>query len=270
MSTIFDRDEIKRNFDEFFSLYDVTKARIHDMCTAKLIHTHAVAANCDFIAEHLGLNEYDRDLAWTVGELHDFARFGQAVVTHTFRDNDRYNHAKFGARLLFKHGMIEDIMLNFDELSDEDKLVMEKAVYHHSDFKLPDDLTERERLFCNIIREADQIDIFRTIATNTWETIYGVGRDEILATDISDAILAAFPRHELADYSERKTPADYHLAHIALCFGLKTAAARRRAIEQGYLQQLMDVEFSNPQVQQKYLEAKRCVEEFLQLETSGM
>ena len=270
MSTIFDRDEIKRNFDEFFSLYDVTKARIHDMCTAKLIHTHAVAANCDFIAEHLGLNEYDRDLAWTVGELHDFARFGQAVVTHTFRDNDKYNHAKFGARLLFKHGMIEDIMLNFDELSDEDKLVMEKAVYHHSDFKLPDDLTERERLFCNIIREADQIDIFRTIATNTWETIYGVGRDEILSTDISDAILSAFERHELADYSKRVNFADYHLSHIALCFGLKTAAARRRAIEQGYLQRLMDVEFSNPQVQAKYLRAKRCVEEFLQLETSGM
>ncbi len=265
MSTLFDKDEIKRNVDDFFSLYDVTKARIRDMCTAKKIHTNAVAANCVFIAEHLGLNEYDRDLAWTVGELHDFARFGQAVVTQTFRDNDRYNHAKFGARLLFKHGMIEDIMSDFDKVSDADKLVMERAVYHHSDFKLPDDLTERERLFCDIIREADQIDIFRTIATSTWEMIYGHGRDEVLSTDISDAILSAFPRHELADYSKRVTLADCHLAHIALCFGLKTAAARRRAIEQGYLQQLMNIEFSNPQVQQKYLAAKRCVEEFLQL-----
>lgn len=265
MSTIFDRDEIKRNCDDFFSLYDVTNKRTYDMCRAKKIHTDAVAANCVFMATHLNLSEYDCDLAWIIGELHDFARFGQAVVTKTFRDSDRYNHAKFGARLLFKHGMIEDIMSNFDEVGDEDKRVMERAIYHHSDLKLPDDLTERERLFCDIIREADQIDIFRTIATSGWETIYGHSRDEILSADISDAILAAFPRHELADYSKRVTKADYHLAHIALCFGLKSSAARRRAIEQGYLQQLMDIEFYNPTAQEKYLRAKSCVEEFLQL-----
>ena len=109
MSTIFNKNEIKRNCDEFFSLYDVTNARVHDMCKAKQIHTDAVAANCIHIAEYLGLSEYDCDLAWIIGELHDFARFGQAVVTKTFRDSDRYHHAKFGARLLFKHGMIEDI-----------------------------------------------------------------------------------------------------------------------------------------------------------------
>ena len=265
MSTIFDKDAIKRNCDDFFSLYDVTNARTYDMCKLKQIHTNAVAANCVYIAEHSGLNEYDCDLAWVIGELHDFARFGQAVVTQTFRDSDRYNHAKFGARLLFKHGMIEDIISNSDEICDEDKRVMEKAIYHHSDLKLPDDLTERERLFCEIIREADQIDIFRTIVTSGWETIYGHGKDEILSSDISDAILAAFPRHELADYSKRTTLADYHLAHIALCFGLKSAAARQRAIEQGYLQQLMDIEFHKPTVQEKYLRAKRCAEEFLQL-----
>ena len=263
--TIFNKEEIKTNCDDFFSLYDVTDARAYDMCKAKQIHTHAVAANCIYIGEYLGLSEYDCDLAWVIGELHDFARFGQVVVTQTFRDSDRYNHAKFGARLLFKHGMIEDIISNYTEVSDEDKLVMEKAIYHHSDFKLPDDLTDRELLFCKIIREADQIDIFRTIATRSWETIYGRSKEEILASDISPGILAAFPQHELADYSKRVLPADYHMAHIALCFGLKTPAARQRAVEQGYLQKLMDVTFSNAAVQQKYLQAKRCVEEFLSL-----
>ena len=263
--TIFNKDEIKRNCDEFFSLYDVTNARTYDMCKAKQIHTNAVAANCIHLAQFLGLSEYDCDLAWVIGELHDFARFGQVVVTQTFRDTDRYNHAKFGARLLFKHGMIEDIISNYNAISDADKIVMEKAVYHHSDFKLPDDLTERERLFCNIIREADQIDIFRTIATSGWETIYGHGKDEILSADISDAVLETFYRHEMLDYSKRVTLADYRMGHIALCFGLKTPAALQRAIEQGYLLQLMDIEFYNPTVQAKYLRAKRYVEEFLQL-----
>ena len=222
MSTVFNKEEIKQNCDEFFSLYDVTKEHVREMCEIKKTHTQAVADNSVYIAKNLGLSEYDCDLAWVIGELHDFARFGQAVVTKTFRDDDRYNHAKFGARLLFNHRMINDIISNYEEINDEDKIVMEKAVHYHSDFKLPDDLTEREKLFCDIIREADQIDIFRTIATSTFETIYACSKEEMLSSpDISDEILAAFPRHELADFSKRKTLADYRLAHIAICFGLK-------------------------------------------------
>lgn len=265
MNTFFNKDEIRRNCDEFFLLYDVTKARVHEMCEIKRVHTLAVAENCIYIAKYLGLSEYDCDLAWLIGELHDFARFGQAVVTKTFSDSDKYNHAKLGASLLFKHRMIEDLVPNYNQICDEDKIVMEKAVYHHSDFKLPDDLTERERLFCKIIREADQLDIFRTIATSTFETIYGCSKEEMLSSpDISDEILAAFPRHELADYSKRVTFADYRLAHIAICFGLKSPVAKHRAVEQGYLQQLTDLEFYKPKVQEKYLRAKHCVEEFLQ------
>ena len=264
MSTIFNKDEIRRNCEDFFMLYDVTKARVHEMCEAKRIHTQAVAENCIYISKHLGLSEYDCDLAWLIGELHDFARFGQAVVTETFRDSDKYNHAKLGTSLLFKHGMIEDLVSDYDKICDEDKIVMQKAVYHHSDFKLPDDLTERELLFCKIIREADQIDIFRTIAASTFETIYGCSKEEMLSSpDISDEILAAFPLHELADFSKRVTLADYRLAHIALCFGLKNPVAKQRAVEQGYLLRLTDLEFYNPKVQGKYLRAKNCVEEFL-------
>ena len=269
MERIFNREEIKKNCDEFYSLYEVTEGRVYEMCQAKMIHTQAVAANCVFIARHLGLSEYDCDLAWVIGELHDFARFGQAMVTKSFRDTAQYNHAKFGARLLFVHGMIDDIILNYEQVCAEDKLVMEKAVSHHSDWKLPDDLTPRQNLFCRIIREADQIDIFRTIATSTFETIYGCSKEEMLASaDISDGILAAFPRHELADYAKRITLADFRLAHIALAFGLKTPAAKELTIEQGHLRQLMDMEFDRPKVQEKFLMAKQCVEEFFRLEAS--
>ena len=265
MSTIFDKKAIKQNCEEFFSLYNETKGKIYDMCELKKVHTQEVATNCCYIAKNIGLSEYDCDLAWIIGELHDFARFGQAIVTKTFRDNDKYNHAKFGARLLFKYGMVDDIIFNYAQVPHEDKTVMEKAVYYHSDLKLPDDLTEREILFCNIIRWADQIDIFRAIASSTFETIYGCSKEDMLSSpDISDAILAAFPRHELADYSKRVTLADYRLAHIAICFGLKNTFAKQRAVEQGYLQQLMDIEFYDAKVQEKYLRAKCCVEEFMQ------
>lgn len=263
MSTIFNVEEIERNCEEFFALYDIQKSNRQDMIQAKVIHTHEVAANSLQIAKSHGLSQYECVLAWIIGELHDFARFGQIRVTGNFRDSDKYNHAKFGAKLLFKYRIIEDIVFNWDEVSTEDKLVVEKAIYHHSDFKLPDNLTKRERLFCEIIREADQIDIFRTIATSDWKTIYGHTKDEILESDISEEILAAFPRQELANYSKRVTYADYHLAHIAISFGLKSAAAKKRVKDQGYLYQMMDIEFKKPEIQKKYEYAKMYVEEFL-------
>ena len=263
MNTIFNVEEIKRNCEDFFALYDIQKYNRQDMIQAKVIHTRAVAANCLKIAKSLGLSQYDCDLAWIIGELHDFARFGQIRVTGNFRDSDKYNHAKIGAKLLFGYSMIEDIILNWNEVNAEDKLVLEKAIYHHSDFKLPDNLTERERMFCEIVREADQIDIFRTITTSDWKTIYGHTKDEILSSDISEEILAAFPRQELANYSKRVTYADYHLAHIAISFGLKSDAAKKRVKEQGYLYQMMDIEFKKPESQEKYEYAKMYVEEFL-------
>lgn len=261
----FDTDTIRKNCEEFFALYNVTKGDIHEMCDLKIIHTRVVADNCIRIAHNMGLGEYDRDMAWIIGELHDFARFGQAVVTKSLDDSERYNHAHLGARILFTHHLIDDIIPDYDKVSATDRIVMEKAVYHHSDYRLPDDLSDRERLFCKIIREADQLDIFRTIVESGWEIIYGCSKEELLDHDITDAIAEAFYEHRLADYSKRVTKADFHMAHIALCFGLESESARRRAIEQGYLEKMMDISFNDQKVQKKYEGMKEQVMQFMEL-----
>lgn len=131
---MFDRAAIKHRSNEFIGIYDITTDRIHDMCVAKAVHTHNVADNCDFIAKSLGFDDYDVDLAWIIGELHDFARFGQIVATHSFKDTEKFNHARVGTILLFEHGMINDVIPNYDDVREEDGLVMEKAIYHHSGF----------------------------------------------------------------------------------------------------------------------------------------
>ena len=259
----FDTDTIRKNCDDFYSLYNVTKGDVYQMCELKKIHTEQVAKNCLKIAKNMGLNDYDCDLAWVIGELHDFARFGQAVVTQSLDDSDRFNHARLGARILFTHHLADDIIPDFEKMDDVDKSVLEKAVFHHSDYELPEGLSEREELFCKIIREADQLDIFRTIVESGYEINYGCSLEELLKTDISEEIESAFYRHALADYSKRVTPADYHMAHIALCFGLNDRSARQRALEQGYLKKMMDIEFSDPYVQRRYVGMKKEVEEFL-------
>ena len=56
------------------------------------------------------------------------------------------------------------------------------------------------------------------------------------------------------------------MAHIALCFGLKEASARQRAREQGYIEQMMDIEFTDPLVQKKYLGMKEQVHKWLEMQ----
>lgn len=255
----FSRDIIEGNCEEFYSLYNDLRGDVYNMCERKKVHTREVAKNCRMIAEKMGLDEYDCDMAWVIGLLHDFARFGQAVMTHSFIDSDRFNHARLGARLLFTHQLINDIIPGYDKMCEADKLVMEKAVLHHGDYELPDDLSGRERLFGRIIRDADKLDIFRVVVTEGVLNLYGCSLEELLKTDISPAIEEAFYEHRPAEYPKRVTHADFLMAHIALFFGLEEEVSRQRAIEQGYLVRMMDIEFADPLVQKKYLGMKEQV-----------
>lgn len=263
MSDSFNVKEIEKRCEEFFSLYDHTRDSIREMCELKKIHSREVAKNSVLIAEGMGLGRYDADMAWVIGELHDFARFGQAVTTHSLDDSDKFMHAHLGAHILFTHHLVDDIIPDYDKISDEDKTVMEKAVYHHSDYHIPDDLTRRENLFCRIIRQADQLDIFRVMAETDWKVAYGCTREELLKTGISKPIEDAFYAHKMADYSKRVTTADFHMAHIAIIFGLESRPARRMALDQGHISKMMDIVFSDPDVQKRFEGMRGEVEVFL-------
>ena len=259
---IFDKSAIKRNCDEFFSLYDVTKGDVHVMCERKKRHTEEVARNCLMIAKNMGLDDYNCDLAWVIGEFHDFARFGQAVNTHSFVDSKKYDHAKIGANILFVHHLADDIIPDYDKITDTDRQIMYKAVLYHNDYALPGNLTEREKLFCNIVRDADKLDIFRNVIESGYENVYGCTFDELKKSDISPAMEEAFCEHRPADYKKRVTKADYLMAHIALYFGLVEDSSKQRAKEEGYLKKMMDIKFADPAVQKKYLKMKEQLKIF--------
>ena len=261
MASIFDKVSIENNCEEFFNLYAITDGKVRLMCERKIVHTREVAKNSLYLAKSLDFSEYDSDLAWAIGYLHDFARFGQAVLTQSFKDSDKYNHAFNGASLLFDYGMIEGIIENYDDICDEDKIVMKKAIYHHGDLTLPEGLTAREKLFCEIIREADKIDIFRAIISTGYEIMYGATKEEIAKTDISPEIEVAFYNYTTADYKKRRTLADFLLAHQCLFFGLTMKEGKRKAVEDGYLKKMTEIEFINPKTQERYLNMKKCLED---------
>ena len=233
-----DRKKIICTFENYVSNYNLNDPNIY----LKYKHTGKVAENCERIAKSLNLSEQDIDLAWEIGMLHDIGRFEQLRRFDTFIDTESIDHAEFGADLLFKDGLIE----KFDDEKENYEL-LEKAVRLHSLYRLPDDLSERELLFCQVIRDADKIDIYRANYETGLHVIYHVTKEELLNSEITPEVYQVFCEERAIPRNIRKTIADNLVGHIALTFELVYPESKSMAIEQGYLKKLLETEFVNPE-----------------------
>ena len=224
-----DRKKIICTFEKYVSNYNLNDPNIY----LKYKHTGKVAENCERIAKSLNLSEQDIDLAWEIGMLHDIGRFEQLRRFDTFIDTESIDHAEFGGDLLFKEGLIQQ----FDDEKENYEL-LEKAIRLHSLYRLPEDLSEKELLFCQVIRDADKIDIYRANYETGLHVIYHVTKEELLNSEITPEVYQVFCEERAIPRNIRKTIADNLVGHIALTFELVYPESKKMAIEQGYLQKL--------------------------------
>ena len=206
-----DRKKIICTFEKYVSNYNLNDPNIY----LKYKHTGKVAENCERIAKSLNLSEQDIDLAWEIGMLHDIGRFEQLRRFDTFIDIESIDHAEFGGDLLFKEGLIQQ----FDDEKENYEL-LEKAIRLHSLYRLPDNLSERELLFCQMIRDADKIDIYRANIETGLHVINHVTKEELLNSEITPEVYQVFCEEREIPRNIRKTIADNLVGHIALTFEL--------------------------------------------------
>lgn len=230
------KENLLNAFEEYTSNYDLKDQNIY----LKYVHTGKVAENCENIAKSIGLSKKDCELAWEIGMLHDIGRFEQLRRYHTFFDNLSIDHAQFGADLLFKDGL----MGKFDDSHENDDLI-EKAVRYHSLYRIPEGLTEREVMFCQIVRDADKVDIYRANYETGVHIVYQVTEEELRNSDITPAVYEVFCEERAIPRDIRKTVADNLVGHVALSFELVYPKSRELAEKQGYLWKLLDIPFEN-------------------------
>lgn len=240
-----DRRRAREAFDSYVAAYDATNPRI----ALKVEHTLHVMELCERIARETGFTPAGVDLAWLCGMLHDIGRFEQLRRWDTFSDAASTNHAALGVEVLFgseDHGSgagATDIIHRFIDSNDELEEVIRAAVGFHSDYRLPEDLDVRTRALCDVVRDADKLDILRVASTDTVETVLNATEDELLASAVSSAIEDAFFEHHTAHYSERVTPVDYLVNLACFAFELVYPASLEIADEQGYLYRALERPF---------------------------
>ena len=276
---VINRKNVINAFAEYVRNYDPSDEKIK----LKIDHTYRVAGLCQRIAESLGLSEPDVDIAWLLGMLHDIGRFEQIRRFGTFNDVQSVDHAEFGADLLFKEGLIrkfaegyyeecelarsgneeaEQIIKN-NEHHNKDTGLLELAIRQHNKYRVKEDLTERQRMFCDILRDADKVDIFKVNADIPMEIIYDVTTEELKNGIITKEVLESFYKEETVLKSVRRSAVDHIVGHISLLFELVYKESYRQAREQGYVYKLLDFKSDVPEVNAEFDDMRKYVDEFL-------
>ncbi|MBO4899092.1 MAG: HD domain-containing protein [Lachnospiraceae bacterium] len=253
-----DRDTVKQAFASYSDKYDSSDPKIK----LKIDHTYRVASLCDRIAKTVpGTNEasaqtvpdpdgtsgmtdtpfVDHDLAWLSGMLHDVGRFEQVRRFGTFSDAQSVDHAAFGADLLFKEGLVD----SFGSFDPEQKEILETAIRNHNRFRIDEGLPENIKAYCNILRDADKIDIFRVNIDTPLEEIYNVSSEELARSSVSDAVKQGFIEGHAILRSARKTSVDILVGHISLVYELVYPVSVEIAKEQGYIHRMLDFSSEN-------------------------
>lgn len=258
INMIIDRERVKNTFAEYTSGYNATDPKIK----LKIDHTYRVAELCELIARDLKLDEYEIDVAWLTGMLHDVGRFEQIKRYNTFNDAQSVDHANFGADLLFKEGLIDTYVDGFHD--DKYSVIVENAIRNHSAFRIDERLDEYTVMFCNILRDADKVDIFRVNVDTPAEDIYNVTTEELKNSQVSPEVMAAFDERHAVLRSCKKTVVDHVAGHIALTFELVYPISLQIAKERGYLDKMMAFESDNEITGKQFEEIRAKLNEYVE------
>ena len=248
------REQVLSAFDRYTSDYDVSDVKIK----LKIDHTYRVAEICDKISDSLHLSSEDRDIAWLTGMLHDIGRFEQLRIYHTFKDKISCDHAALSADILFKDGNIR----MFTDDSSEDEL-LEKTIRLHNYYILPDNLTERELLFINLLRDADKVDIIKVNCITPRSEIYDIPEADFRSSSISQDVYEDIISEHNVDRNHSKTPADYIIGHIAFVYGLVYRQSFVEVRQQGYLDQMLDFKSDVEDTRMKFKTIKTTINNYI-------
>ena len=151
------------------------------------------------------------------------------------------------AKVLFEEGHIWEYL---DEAAED--ALLQTAVAWHSAYRLPDDLDDRTRQFCQILRDADKVDILRVNVEVPMEEIYNVSTQALRQSPVSPAVVQAFYEHHCVLRSLKQYPADNAVGHASLVFELCYPESLRAVAQQGWLWKLLAFPTDNAETSETF------------------
>ena len=250
-----DRQRVKEQFASYTRNYDPEDTKI----ALKIAHTYRVADNCEQIAKSIGLTDEEVEFAWLSGMLHDIGRFEQVKRYNTFIDSESVDHAEFGADLLFgEEGLISDY------IDDRDwDAMLEIVIRQHNKYRMDETISGRTLVFCNILRDADKVDILRVNIETPMEEIYNVTEEVLLTSGVSEKVMEQVRERHAINRDIMESPVEHLIGHIALTFELVYEKSRELAKEQGYVLKMFEFPTRNESTKRALAETRTLLEDWL-------
>ncbi len=262
-----DRKRATKAFQNYVEHYDANNARI----SLKVAHTYRVAMLCERITQNVASSsDYpfgadDVQLAWLCGLLHDIGRFEQVRRYDTFNDALSVSHAALGVQVLFGHADPRGPLIRSFVPDDAEDALICSTTATHSDYRIPSSFDERTKAHCNVLRDADKIDIIRVNCTSSIADIYGVSEDDMLHSELSTTVVEAFYEHRTIPRGIRRTPADILVGHLCFAWELVYPESQRILREQGHIDQMLSRRFANNNTQATFARMAHHMRTWLEL-----
>jgi hypothetical protein len=234
-------DMKKNDLNYFKSWFKRYVASYHDLSgegvkpiLLKEQHTERTCKEILLLGRECGLGSEDLILAETAALFHDIGRFPQWKNYGTFNDSASENHALLGLEVISQHKI-------FVSLKGEDREAVQIAILHHNARKLPSDLSQRQDLFCRLLRDADKLDIWSMVINelegsgNLVETLAGVIPT---SNSFSGQIVAELMERKVPDFSSVRNRNDMILLRLGWVFDLNFTASCREVLKRHYVERL--------------------------------
>ena len=190
--------DIMKLYNDYAKTYNLRDKDI----MGKFHHSYRVMEFSIEIAKSLNMTDREIYIVSIAGLFHDVARFKQWIEYKTYIDRDSFDHGDMG------YNITKELFIDKFDLNDEEKEIVLNAIKYHNKYKVDGNIKDLELTICNIIRDADKLDIIKEQGFIT--------KEEKVKEELIDNLY----EHKMVDNNLVETDLDSIFRLIAFIFDL--------------------------------------------------
>jgi len=231
-------DKLRIWFDDYVTEIYGDDEFVNANLKLKEQHSRRTCEEMLYLAERLGLEAYQRQVAEVIALFHDVGRFKQFIKYRTYNDPRSVNHCLLGLEVLRQAKVL-------DGLDEAEKQWIEKAIEYHGLIELPKGLDGQSLLFSKLIRDADKLDIFYLL-TESYKQYRDNPKKFMLEMEFLDEpgyspeVVDGVLNGQRIDYSELRTWNDMKLLQLGWVYDVNFAATFKRIKQRRFLETIID------------------------------
>ncbi len=231
-------EKLKDWFDGYVAGFYGDDGYVNANLKLKEDHSRRTRREMLYLAEQLGFDAGQKQIAEAIGLLHDVGRFEQFAKYRTYNDPRSVNHCLLGLEILQNDRVLDGIQ------PDERELI-EKAIEYHGLKELPGNLNGRSLLYCKLIRDADKLDVYYVV-TNFYRAYRTNAEQFVLEVELPDEpgyspeIVEDILHGRRTDYVRLRTLNDMKLLQLGWVFDVNFTATLKRIRKAGFLEAICE------------------------------